>query len=82
MFDGIYAKNIEAIKQSSSYKNKKGEEKLVFEAAFSKKAKIDAKSDAQKLLEKKYKNEFKKFDIIRETPEEKEVNRILNIGER
>ena len=82
LFDEIYAKNIEAIKQSSSYKNKKGEEKLVFEAAFSKKAKTDAESDAQKLLEKKYKNEFKKFDIIRETPEEKEVNRILNRGER
>lgn len=82
LFDEIYAKNIEAIKQSSSYKNKKGEEKLVFEAAFSKKAKTDAESDAQKLLEKKYKNDFKKFDIIRETPEEKEVNRILNRGER
>ena len=83
MFDEKFKKNIEDIKNSESYKNLTSEnDKIFFDVTFGKKAKDDAESDAKKELIRKYRGPFSEFPIIRETPEEKEINRILNRGEK
>jgi len=83
IFDQKFKENIDNIHKSEAYKKLKGKnDRMLFDVTFGKKAKDDAETDAINLLERIYTSEFKKFPIIRETPEEKEINRILNIGEK
>jgi uncharacterized protein YicC (UPF0701 family) len=83
MFNEKFKKNIDDIHNSETYKKLESKnDKILFDVVYGKKAKDDAESDAKKELIRKYRGPFSEFPIIRETPEEKEINRILNRGEK
>ncbi len=83
IFDQKFKDNIDNLHESETYKKLKGQNgRIRFDVIFGKKAKDDAETDARNLLERIYSEEFKKFPVIQETPEEKEINRILNRGEK